>query len=276
MSKSVVVLTGDEYRHRYFRMTLAQDTRFRVLSSICEGTEKSLATRTASNPDASTLERRHVQARTQAEHDFFDGFVRGMQDHSRPYKVVKGAINDATVTEHVLGLEPDLLVCFGSSLIKGALLERFEGRFLNVHLGLSPYYRGSGTNIWPLINDELDMIGATFMHIDAGIDTGRIIHQIRAELFIGDSPHSIGSRLIRKMTSVYAELIANFDQLSDERQPQAQGRLYNMRDYDAKACEQMYANLQSGAVQRYLDRLDHDEFPYIVQNQALEQIRCAS
>ena len=42
------------------------------------------------------------------------------------------------------------------------------------------------------------MVGATFMYIDAGIDTGEIIHQIRADIVIGDSPHSIGNRLIKK------------------------------------------------------------------------------
>lgn len=276
MTKGIVVLTGDEYRHRYFRMSLAKDPRFRVLGSVCEGTQKSLATTTANNPNATPLERQHVEARTQAEHDFFDGFVEGMEDRSQPYRVVKGAINDIEVIEHILGLQPDLLVCYGSSLIKGQLLEQFEGRFLNVHLGLSPYYRGSGTNIWPMINDELDMIGATFMHIDAGIDTGRIIHQIRAEILLGDSPHSIGNRLIRKMTGVYADLIANFDRLHDEKQPQSEGRLYKIRDYDARACEAMYANLESGAIKRYLDRRDHANLPYIVENQALEKLQCAS
>ena len=53
----------------------------------------------------------------------------------------------------------------------------FSRKFLNVHLGLSPYYRGSGTNVWPLINTEPDMVGATLC-IDAGIDNGEIIHQI--------------------------------------------------------------------------------------------------
>ena len=110
-------------------------------------------------------------------------------------------------------MKPDLLVCYGSSLIKSDLLRKFEGRFLNVHLGLSPYYRGSGTNVWPLINIEPDMVGATFMYIDAGIDTGKIIHQIRADVYLGDSPHTIGNRLIRKMTSTYAEIVCNFNDL---------------------------------------------------------------
>ena len=44
------------------------------------------------------------------------------------------------------------------------------------------------------------------MHINEGIDTGEIIHQIIPDFYIGDSPHTIGNRLI-KMTKVFAELI---------------------------------------------------------------------
>ena len=62
---------------------------------------------------------------------------------------------------------------------------------------MSPYYRGSGTNFWPFVNNELQFIGATFMHIDEGVDTGEIIHQIRANIFHDDNIHQIGNRLIR-------------------------------------------------------------------------------
>lgn len=276
MTKRIVVLTGDEFRHRYFRMTLAQDARFSVVGSICEGVEKSLAARTAANPHASKLEQQHILARAQAEHDFFDGFVAGLSDDSHPHRVPKGAINNQEVVQRIIDLQPDLLVCYGSSLIKGELLERYQGRFLNAHLGLSPYYRGSGTNIWPIINDELDMIGVTFMHIDAGIDTGKIIHQIRADLFLGDSPHSIGNRLIRKMTATYAELVANFDQLTPQKQPVSEGKLYQNKDFDARACAKMYEVLSKGAVARYLERQDKQALPYIVQDAAMEPMRCAS
>jgi len=48
-------------------------------------------------------------------------------------------------------------------------------------LGLSPYYLGSGTNYWPLVNEKPEFVVATFMHIDTDIDTEEIIHQIRAK-----------------------------------------------------------------------------------------------
>ena len=206
----IVILTGSETRHVYFRKKMASDTRIKVLTSYCESDEKSLAHRNNQNEHTSQLEIQHTEARAHSEIDFFSDYIESCEDKSNPKSISKGAINDKAIVDEIVAMEPDLLVCYGSSLIKSDLLTKFDGKFLNVHLGLSPYYRGSGTNVWPLINLEPDMVGATFMYIDAGIDTGKIIHQIRADVYLGDSPHTIGNRLIRKMTSTYAEIVCNF------------------------------------------------------------------
>ncbi len=268
--KRVIILTGDELRHLYFRISLSNDNRFEVVKSFCEGTEKSLEFRIFGNANASELEKRHVLARKQSEVDFFGEVSSQLIDRSDPLKIRKGEINDEQIVRQIRAWNPDLLICYGSSLIKSELLEVFKNRFLNVHLGLSPYYRGSGTNVWPLINKEPHMVGATFMYIDAGIDSGEIIHQIRADMFLGDSPHSIGNRLIRKMTKAYADIIAHFDSLTHGRQPESTGKLYKMGDFDAVACERLYRNFSEGMIEAHLDAGDSIKYPYIVENRALK------
>ena len=269
----VVILTGDELRHRYFRTRLALDPRFEVIGSVCEGAEKSLAARTGARDDASDLERWHAAAREQAEADFSGEVAARLEDRSHPRRIAKGAINDPDEAARIIDMGPDLLVCYGASLVRGALLDRFAGRFLNVHLGLSPWYRGSGTNVWPLIEGAPYMVGATFMHIDAGIDTGRILHQIRAGIFLGDSPHSIGNRLIREMTATYADLVARFDTLADVAQPDpAQGRLYRQADFDADACARLYRNFRDGMIEAHLAGFDAAQAPPLLRNPALNDI----
>lgn len=100
-------------------------------------------------------------------------FVETTADNSNPTFLKKGQINDENVVGAIEEHAPDLLACYGSSLVKSRLLKMFEDRFLNAHLGLSPYYRGSGTNVWPLINGELGMVGATFMHMPVWHMVGR-------------------------------------------------------------------------------------------------------
>lgn len=263
----IVVLTGSETRHVYFRKKLASDNRITVLASYCESNEKSLASRNNENAQTSQIEIQHVEARTQSEIDFFSDYIESYEDKSNPKCIRKGEINDQAVVDEIIAIKPDLLVCYGSSLIKSDLLTKFQGKFLNVHLGLSPYYRGSGTNVWPLINLEPDMVGATFMYIDEGIDTGKIIHQIRGDVYLGDSPHTIGNRLIRKMTSTYADIVCNFSKLADEKQPVSEGKIYYRRDFTASSCKQLYLNFAESMIENYLN--SSKEMPYIVKNKGL-------
>ena len=269
MVQKVVILTGSELRHQYFRKKIAVDPQIEVLASYCEDDSRSLLNRVESNPNSSQLERQHVQARTQSETDFFLETTNALDDLTKPIKIEKGAINSETIVNDIVALKPTLLICYGSSLIKSKLLEIFKGRFINVHLGLSPYYKGSGTNIWPLINEQPYMVGATFMHIDEGIDTGRIIHQIRPKILLGDSPHSLGNRLIRDMTEAYSELVKKFSMLEDETQPETEGVTYFIRDFDSSACEKLYAKFSEGLIEKYLNRRDSIEHPYIVQNRGI-------
>ncbi len=263
----IVILTGSETRHLYFRKKLASDKRIKVLASYCESDEKSLANRMSQNAQTSRLEIQHVESRKQSEIDFFSDYIGSCEDESNPKLIKKGAINDKAFVNEIVAMNPDLLVCYGSSLIKSDLLTKFEKKFLNVHLGLSPYYRGSGTNVWPLINLEPDMVGATFMYIDAGIDTGKIIHQIRADVFLGDNPHTIGNRLIRKMTSTYAEIICSFGNLESEKQPLCEGKIYYQKDFTTEACKKLYLNFAQGMIENYLN--SSKQLPYIVNNKGL-------
>jgi len=263
----IIILTGSEIRHEYFRKKIASDPRISVLRSFCEGVEESLENRIRNNKNSSTLEAQHAEARLQSEKDFFRDFISTQTDESMPTQIAKGAINDITVVSSIIDLNPDLIVCYGASLIKSELLSVFRNRFLNIHLGLSPYYRGSGTNVWPLINGELDMVGATFMHIDAGIDSGEIIHQIRAEVFIGDGPHTIGNRLISVMTSTCIDVIVGFRSLCHEVQPKCEGKLYLVKDFDSSSCRRLYTNFETGMVRNYLGA--EKSLPYIVTNKGL-------
>ena len=124
----IVILTGSETRHVYFRKKMASDTRIEVLTSYCENDEKSLANRNKQNEQTSQLEIQHVEARTQSEIDFFSDYIESSEDKSNPKLISKGAINDEAIVNEIVAMEPDLLVCYGSSLIKSDLLTKFEGK----------------------------------------------------------------------------------------------------------------------------------------------------
>lgn len=249
-----IVLTGSDLRHSFFRMALALADGVEVVSSYCETTnENILRVIDKENPE-SELQYDHLARRQRSEEDFFLPFVRLAEDKSAPRNIAYGEINSDKVIGEITAAAPDLLVAYGCSLIKPPLIDKFSKRFLNVHLGLSPYYRGSGTNFWPLVNGEPEFVGATFMHIDAGVDTGEIIHQIRARCFPGDTPHQIGNRLISDMTSVYIDILHNIKRLEPLPQPNKEGdfKYYRRSDFSVAAVKRLYENFSSGMIERYV------------------------
>src|SRR4051812_4915180 len=149
---SVVILTSDELRHRFARKALGLHPKIEVLRSYCEAPEQSLGARVArKGDDADPIEKYHVVARDRSEEDFFAPFVRLTPDRSNPVQVPRGWINQPDALAEMKELAPDLLVAYGCSIVKDHVLAEFDGRVVNVHLGLSPYYRGSGTNFWALV-----------------------------------------------------------------------------------------------------------------------------
>lgn len=257
-TKRIVVLTGSELRHTFFRTYLGLQEGIEVVRSYCEGTERSLGTIVAALPEASSKRSMHVAAREQSEKDFFELFLSTASDQSRPVFLPKGDIN---LPEHVAAIQdsaPDVIISYGCSIIGESLIQTFSRRFVNLHLGLSPYYRGSGTNFWPLVNGEPEYVGVTFMHIDAGVDTGSIIHQERADIFHGDTPHSIGNRLIRTMVPVTARIVRAMDSLQEMPQPPAPPteRYYKKKDFSEESVAELSRRFSDGLIETYLSEYD--------------------
>lgn len=252
--RRVVLLTGSELRHAFFRMTLAAHPQINVALSICEGTEESLENRSRTAPNHS-LRLAHAIDRARSEKTYFYDDCQTLNDQSHPLFCTKGDVNTDTIIARIQALSPELIVAFGCSLIRSQLLDDYAGRIINMHLGLSPYYRGSGTNFFPLLHREPEYIGTTFMYMDHGIDTGHIIHQVRADIRLNDTIHDIGHRLIKRSVTVLSELITSFDRIapiapSFQETPR---RFYRRTDFTEDSVVNYQAALASGVLEEYLN-----------------------
>lgn len=125
--------------------------------------------------------------------------------------------------------QPDLICVFGTSLIRGALLERFT--LVNLHGGLSPEYRGADCTFWALHNGEPEKVGCTLHFIDAGIDTGQLIAHVCPEVRPGDDELTLFWRAVRDSAEIYAEIIEKVVAGEPLGAPQGEkGRLYQVKD----------------------------------------------
>lgn len=77
-------------------------------------------------------------------------------------------------------LEADIFIVFGASWIRPPLVDVLVSkRAINIHMGMSPYYRGSSTNFWAMYDRRPEMVGATVHLLSRGLDSGGILYHVR-------------------------------------------------------------------------------------------------
>ena len=127
---------------------------------------------------------------------------------------------------------------------------------MNLHLGLSPYYKGNATNFWPFINNELEFLGSTVLHIDPGIDTGDIITHVKPKIEMGDNVHTVGCKIIQQSVEKIKDIldvIKNGGEIN--RVPQwsvDDEKIYRLKDFNENVLNQYLKNLNDGIVDKFL------------------------
>jgi len=119
-------------------------------------------------------------------------------------------INSQEVYECLEKEKPDLILDHGTSLVKDHLISTAP-LALNLHWGLSPYYRGSYCTEWALLNWDPYNIGVTIHKLAKKIDGGDILAQKRANLEPTDTVHSINMQLTKLGTELTIEAIARLE-----------------------------------------------------------------
>ncbi len=74
-------------------------------------------------------------------------------------------------------LNPDIIVIVTTRIISKKTLESVDAKFINIHSGITPLYRGLHGAYWALINNDKENCGVTVHLVDEGIDTGNILYQ---------------------------------------------------------------------------------------------------
>lgn len=87
------------------------------------------------------------------------------------------SINDKLTIQIVQDSSPELIFVNGTRIINKKIIETINIPMLNIHVGITPKYRGVHGGYWALYNNDLKNFGTTIHYIDSGIDTGRIITQ---------------------------------------------------------------------------------------------------
>ena len=254
----VVLLTGSSLRHKYFS---ARFFNSKNIHHICSFEENN---NVYHNDKKKILISKHETQRQKYEIKSFKKYLIKSKKF-RAIKVKKGEINSSSNINLIKKMKPDLLVSYGCSIISEKLIKKFKNRFLNIHLGLSPYYRGAGTNFFPFVENELQFLGATLMFIDKGVDTGKIIHQIRPEIYLSDNIQTIGNRIIKKITSDTIKITSSKKLVASNLKTSYKCKTFKKIDFNENSLRLAKINLKKKIIKKFLKKKKYlnKKFPII-------------
>lgn len=101
-------------------------------------------------------------------------------------------------------MDLDYLICIHFPyIIKETVLSVPHFGVLNLHPAFLPFNRGWHTPTWALLDGT--PIGATLHFMDAGVDTGDIVHQKRLDVSPGDTADTLYKRIKKLELEVFKE-----------------------------------------------------------------------
>lgn len=134
---------------------------------------------------------------------------RDSEAFSRPDLVRPvGRPKDGLLARTVAGLRPRIVAVYGTGVVPDDVLALADQIALNMHTGLSPWYRGTACAFWPVVAGDFERIGATVHECTSQLDGGRIFFRERTPLFRGDDLHAIFARTVRTGTDGYVDVLA--------------------------------------------------------------------
>lgn len=243
---NIALFTSNHIRHKFIANKLAENLDVSLIVAE-EKSEKIEDTSQLDKEDAEVMES-HFKARSNSEKKFFKAYTHFPEDVAVK-SIEFGSLNSDSILQALEDYKIDFLVLFGSSIIKDKLLQRFPDKVINMHLGLSPYYKGSGTNFFPAYHNEFSCIGATIHLATSKVDAGDILHQFRLDsVKEKDSLHDLGNRIIELGGSLFPKVIKSY--IKGELLPQKQrsdrgSKTFKLKDFTVPVLRKTYKNYKS-------------------------------
>lgn len=272
---SILIITADQARHQYLCLAIAE--AFGGVSIMQEpkgsgGRRQSrwrrfLASKHKTQLVANAILNRWYRQANEAfqrekdgtEYSYFSDASRiftARYAQSIAARVAPGkSINDAEYVDRIREMRPDIIVVMGTSLIKKDIMILPRLGVLNLHTGLSPYYRGGLSNFWPIINKEPQYCGVTVHALDLGVDSGDIVYNGLPVIDARDTFSSINCKAITLGVELMKRAIQDLQSGALRTKKQwLKGKLYGQRDINNFHLAKYAALLRKGYIGEYARR----------------------
>ncbi len=210
---------------------------------------------------------KHFEERYKIENKVFGELTEEVFGDINKYFCDPSNLNSDETANFVRTVNADIAIIFGPDIIKKPVIDILPNEKINIHLGLSPWYKGSATLFWPFYFLEPQFCGATFHNITTKADAGDILHQTIPELNIKDGIHDVGVKTViaaRRDLSILLKKRENIDRWSFKKQ-KGSGKLFLTSDFKPYHLRSIYLLFENKIVEKYLKGELKNQKPKIIK-----------
>ena len=125
---------------------------------------------------------------------FGNSFINNSKKNIKILPMLFGDLNKCSKNLLLDFLKSDVYIVFGSSYIKGELADFLvEQHAINIHAGVSPYYRGTDCNFWALFDGNPHLAGTTIHLLSKGLDSGPILYHAMSNIKINSFEYTMST-----------------------------------------------------------------------------------
>ncbi len=187
----ITIFTSNGIRHKYF---------INLLSDICEELfviqeikiKKNSITPTRYPKD--DIFTNYFHNVNKAQEKLFGKHNDIYKKNTNILKIKSGSINNIKLDLLSNYLNSDYYIIFGASYIKAPLIHYLiKKKAINIHAGISPYYRGTDCNFWALYDNNPHLVGSTIHLLSEGLDNGPILYHSMPNLYSNHFEYTMSS-----------------------------------------------------------------------------------
>lgn len=242
---------GNHPRHLYFAQQLHR--KWGLSGAVVQDREKLVPDPPQDLPESDQENYRlHFRKRQEAEERYFsDPAIPDCPTH----EISRETLNSEDTVRFASSVEPDVVFVFGCGLLREPVLGALPGSTVNLHLGLSPKYRGGATLFWPFYFLEPAFAGSTFHHLTSEPDAGEVVHQVTPELDREDGIHDVACKTVLASVRAAVRLTRVYQELGEwKRKEQSHsGKLFFWDDFRAEHLRLIYDVYDDRIVECYLE-----------------------
>ncbi len=223
-NKKILLFFGDDLRNQFILNKIL--SKYKNCKVIIQKRDKEKVKKKLNK-----LLTKHLKLRDISENKILKIKKNYIKNHKDKIYIGLNELNSKNTINIVKKYKPNLVLCYGITLIKKKLLSILPNKTVNIHSGLTQKFRGYASNFWACYMLEPNNVGATIHYVTENADSGNILHQVRTDLKSNYNLHDLSSISILKVSKIINKVIKILLIKYPQGKKLSGGRSFLLRDF---------------------------------------------